>query len=123
MKANHSTTDSDLAIGMRDINWSPYTVVPYGTEYDENETYYLDNGRFNLIQINSGSSIHDVVVTNWSHYLSNSLIFTKTDDAYGTSGYTYPINNLTLLDTFINDYDGKTRKADTQFSNDDPYED
>lgn len=123
MKANHSTTDSDLAIGMRDINWSPYTVVPYGTEYDENETYYLDNGRFNLVQINSGSSIHDVVVTNWSHYLSNSLIFTKTDDAYGTSGYTYPINNLTLLNTFINDYDGKTRKADTQFSNDDPYED
>lgn len=123
MKANHSTIDSDLAIGMRDINWSPYTVVPYGTEKDENETYYLDNGRFSLVQLENGTSIHDVVFANWNHYLSNGLIFTKTDELYGDSEYTYPINSLTLLDTFITDYVGKTRKADTQFSNDDPYED
>ena len=101
-----------LQIGLRKVNWSPYLQVYSKNELEEGTQYYKDNGRFTFDEITG--SIDSISEND----INNGLIFKENQ-----SQEDYSINNLALLEKFIDEVDEANRVSDkTQnfFRNDNP---
>lgn len=96
-----------LQIGLRKVNWSPYIQIYSTNELEDNITYYKDNGRFTLDEINVNSiSENDI---------NNGLIF-----KIGSSAESSTIQDLDLLEAFIYWVEHANNKSQNFFRNDNP---
>lgn len=86
-----------LAINLKNVNWSPYSVVEYGESYDESkaELYFRDNSRFQLEPYTYGESTWEAGTKNGKIYLIDNDYFNKNKNV---------ITDLSIFDTFINAY-------------------
>lgn len=66
--------NSSLAINLKNVNWSPYTVVEYGEAYDEEKSnlYYYDNERFQLKPYTYNKDSWEFSTKNGKIYLYDS---------------------------------------------------
>ena len=91
---NGAETRQKLAISLKDVHWTPYTLVEYGEPQGEGPYYEInDHGIYSLYE---GVSEED-----WNSLTLNEKIFTK-DAVWSEASL---ITSLDLLDTFIADYD------------------
>lgn len=94
-----------LSIKMLDVNWSPYTQVEYGESKNSNIQYYklTDHSTYELY--NSPSS-------EWENDTLNGKIFTFDESIPKAT-----ISDLSLLDTFLDDYNSTPSGSINQFTN------
>ena len=85
---------SGLAINLKNVNWSPYSVVDYGEVYDENKSnlYLRDNSRFKLEPYIYEDTTWEAGTKNGKIYLIDNNINNNV------------ITDLNIFDEFINSY-------------------
>lgn len=81
----------NLAINLKDVKWSPYTVVQYGESYDDNKNYFIDNGEYALQPYTYDES-------NWAYNTLNNYIYEYDATAENS------VLNLDVLKTIIDNY-------------------
>lgn len=99
----NATANSMLAASLKNVVWTPYTVVIYGEEYDANETYYelTDHSTFVPYTYNEAT---------WANDTLNGVIYT-----YDNTMDSNVITDTSLLDFFIEEYEaGHEQFANTQ---------
>ena len=91
---NDSTFSKGLSINLREVNWSPYSLVEYGEPYyeDKKELYFVDNQRYAL-----DPYIYEE--TTWEFYTKNERIYLLDSDVD-----TSKITDLNIFDAFIEFY-------------------
>ena len=91
---NNATGANTLGINLEDVEWTPYVVVEYGEERDNNTTYYkvTDHGTYEVYNDNS--------TTAWAENTLNGKIYTK-DETLDTS----VLHDLSIFEIFMDDYD------------------
>ena len=88
----------ELAISVKSVNWSPFSVVEYGEAYDSSKPniYYVDNDRYGL------EVYTDHTDKRWEYYTRNSKIYIYNADYLNANSEV--ITDLGLLDTYIDSY-------------------
>ena len=90
------TLIKDFSIHATELQWSPYVLVEHGESYDSTLNYYQLTDHYTFIDyIYKGSK-------EWNADTLNEKVFIQTNDPT-----TSPINNLDLLDVFIQSYNGE----------------
>ena len=56
-------------IAMTDVNWCPYIQLTEGSVYDEEKTYYIDNGHYGFNEWTKVASKFEELVTNGKLYI------------------------------------------------------
>ena len=95
LKENQREGDSTeyspkLGISLKNVAWSPYELVPHGTTYDPETTYYVDNGRYQLEECDPSD--------NWDYLTLNGKLYTD-------NGAARIVTDFSLLDKFISSYE------------------
>ena len=104
---DQATENNTLAISLKEVHWSPYTMVESGETYDENETYYKLNDHS---MFDSYVPIND---TEWTKDTLNGLIYT-----YDSTVDKSIITDTSLLDKLIEQYEeAKAGNTFSQFAN------
>lgn len=85
----------DLAINLKNVNWSPYTVVEFGEPYDESKTYYLDRGRFRL-------GAYTYAEDTWEDGTRNGNIYSFDAEYFANNQNV--LTNLDILKAFVDSY-------------------
>ena len=83
-------TNAELRIQVLNAAWTPYEVVELGSLYDSGTTYYKLNDDLTYSVINTTAN-------TWEQDLKDYEIFVKVRD-------NSPATDLTMFDTFINDF-------------------
>lgn len=88
----------ELAISVKNVNWSPFSVVEYGEVYDSSKPniYYVDNDRYGL------EVYTDHTDKRWEYYTRNSKIYIYNADYLNANSNV--ITDLGLLDIYIDSY-------------------
>ena len=88
----------ELAISVKNVNWSPFSVVEYGEVYDSSkpDIYYVDNDRYGL------EVYTDHTDKRWEYYTKNSKIYIYNADYLNANSNV--ITDLGLLDIYIDSY-------------------
>ena len=82
----------ELSISLKDVNWTPYTLVPHGEEFKNNKTYK---------KLTENSTLTNYTPdNNWNTYTLNQLIY-EVDTVKETEKST--ITDLSLLDLFLDE--------------------
>ena len=94
---NEANVSKELAINLKEVNWSPYSVVEYGETWDENKAslYFRDNSRFQL-------EPYIYEETTWEAGTKNGKIYLIDNDYFADNANI--ITDLNIFDTFINTY-------------------
>lgn len=90
--------DKHLSINLEKVDWTPYRLVEAGEVAENDSVYYLLNDHGSLVAYNKVSNEYP----NWTLNVLNSKVY-----EYIASKFTNHINDITdlsLLDTFIDDY-------------------
>ena len=98
-----ASSNSMLAASLKNVVWTPYSVVVYGEEYDSSESYYqlTDHSTFVPYTYNAAT---------WDNDTLNGIVYTY-DDSVDTS----IITDTSLLDFFIDEYEaGHDQFGNTQ---------
>jgi hypothetical protein len=66
---NKPSSSAVYRIAMTDVNWCPYIQLTEGSVYDENETYYIDNGHYSFNEWNKVASEFEELVVNGKLYI------------------------------------------------------
>lgn len=71
---SRNAPNSSLAINLKNVNWSPYTVVEYGEAYDDTKSnlYFYDNERFQLKPYTYNAESWEFATKNGKIYLYDS---------------------------------------------------
>lgn len=85
----------DLAINLKNVNWSPYTIVEFGEPYDESKTYYLDRGRFRL-------GAYTYAEDTWEDGTRNGNIYSFDAEYFANNQNV--LTNLDVLKAFVDSY-------------------
>lgn len=103
-----NSANSSLAINLKDVRWSPYTVVEYGEAYDESKAsqYYYDNDRYQLKSYTYNSDSWEFSTKNGKIYLYDAEYFAENDDV---------LTDTSIFDTLISSYE--EAMAEFVFSN------
>lgn len=85
--------NANLAINLKEVDWTPYKVVEYGESYnaEKADLYYRDNSRFGL-------SKYTYEEATWEPGTKNGKIYLYDDSIIS------PITDLSIFDTFIEKY-------------------
>lgn len=88
----------ELAINVKNVNWSPFSVVEYGEAYDETkpDIYYIDNDRYGL------ELYSDHTASRWDYYTKNGKAYIYNVDYLNANSNV--ITDLSLLDVYIESY-------------------
>lgn len=76
--ANNPSSSKVFNITMKDVNWTPYTLLTEGVEYDESKTYYYDDEHYGLKvwDEDAGKSANNFnsLVLNGKLYIENGKV-------------------------------------------------
>lgn len=94
----NSEKSKELAINLKEVNWSPYSVVEYGEPYfaEKASLYYVDNQRF-------GFEAYTYEEATWELFTKNERIYLL--DAEYAEANKDVIVDLNIFDTFIETYE------------------
>lgn len=98
MIERETTASKELSINLKNVNWSPYSLVEYGETYDEEKAalYYVDNQRYSL-------EAYVYEEETWEYYTKNGRIYI-IDPTYANNNANVAVD-LNIFDTFIESYE------------------
>lgn len=101
-----SKQSKSLSVNLKEINWSPYSVVEYGEPYYEDNAslYFVDNQRYSL-------EPYAYEESTWEFYTKNERIY-LLDNSINAS----IITDLSIFDTFIDSYNTALDDYNSTFS-------
>ena len=97
-----TTGSKETSINLKNVNWSPLTLVEYGEPYSADNTYYIDNDRFVLDEYTYDEETWERGTLNGRIYIYNEEILTANAEI---------IKDLNIFKTFIDSY----KEAMTEF--------
>ena len=91
--------NSSLAINLKDILWTPYTIVEYGESYQEanKELYYYDNDRFQMVQYSEYNE------DSWEYATKNGKMYLYNEELLENNSEL--ITDLNIFNTLIESYE------------------
>lgn len=95
INSNNENLTKDLSVHATELEWSPYILVEYGEEYDGNNSYYQLTDHYTFTEYVYSTN------KNWNSDTLNGKVFIQAYDPA-----TSPITDLSLLDIFIDSYNG-----------------
>ena len=92
IRDNETETHSRLNVSLTDVNWTPYTKLEKGYEYDNAEAsvYYIDNEHYQLIPYTYTTE------EDWTTNIKNGMLYKKDVDLANER-----INDITSLELLI----------------------
>lgn len=93
-----SAYDKHLAVNLDKVNWTPYRLVEAGEVALDDSVYFLLDDHDTLQPYAKVSNEYP----NWELNILNSKVYEYIEDKF--TGHQNDITDLSLLDTFINDY-------------------
>lgn len=94
-KPTLTTGSKETSINLKNVNWSPFTLVEYGESYNSQNTYYIDNERFELKPYTYNEDDWDSNTLNEKIYIYDESYLTENSDV---------LTDLSILKTFIDSY-------------------
>lgn len=101
-----ATANNILRVNLTNVQWTPYTLVPYGEAQNLNTTYYY------LTDHSTYEEYEGTSPTDWNSYTLNEKIYTFNETAPKEL-----ITSLDILDTFRTDYSSASIAAEQHFTN------
>lgn len=99
IERNEAESSKTLSINLREVNWSPYSLVEYGEPYytENANLYFYDNQRFGLEPYTTYEA------ESWKFYTQNERMY-LLDESYFESNQNVLVD-LNIFDTFIETYE------------------
>jgi len=82
---------------MTNVQWSPYVKVSVDEEYDQNATYYIDDGHYGLILFNHTTDYH---IGKWPIQVANGEIYRLNENENETNINQIDDTALAMLNVF-----------------------
>lgn len=101
-----ASANNILRVNLTNVQWTPYSLVPYGESQNLNTTYYYLTDHSTYIEYEGNTQ------SDWDLYTLNEKIYTFNEDAPKEL-----ITSLDILDIFIADYNSASIAAQQHFTN------